>query len=281
MKTTLGNPLIKVAVPYIFQLQYDEAGKEAVKKVLSDYKGTAAALNTFDVNEKGPVKGSNIYSRFVLGNVYRELTNADVRPINPKESEIALADNTLTDPTTTYEDLGVIVYPKKGVNEKIWKYLREQTKANFQDVDLRRPFITAGLMNPIKNDKYENGLRLDFNELTQVYNVPILKKETGNFDSNDPELQRIGFPGKLGKGNRTLYIANTGVRRLYRDRDLYLDASDGDLADSLGTGRAHFVENFSTVNLDKLISNLEQEKLKQEKSLKDRFDKAMSLLKNQ
>ena len=199
MKSTQGQPIIKVDVPQIFQLQYDEAGREAVKKVLTDYKDTKAALVTLDIKSQGPVRGSNIYFRNAVVNAYRQITGENVHPINARESEIALANDTLTDPTSTYEDLGLIVYPKEGVNPNLWENLREQVKSDFPNVKLSKPFVITGLMNVVKNSTYENGLGLNADELTEVYNVPILNRKTGKFDSSDKGLQKTGFPSKLGR----------------------------------------------------------------------------------
>ena len=105
-------------------------------------------------------------------------------------------------------------------------------KTQYKDsVDLEIPFVVTGLMKPVKDDKFEYGLRLDpIDGLTLMYNVPILAQRANRFDSEDPELQRTGFPGKLGEGNRTLYTQNKGVYRLIRgDEGLYLDASYGNL----------------------------------------------------
>ena len=270
-----AKPLIKLNVPYVFRLEYDKEGREAVKKVLTDYKGTRAALDTFNVEAQGPVRGSNIYSRFALVAAYRELTKEDIRQINARESEIALANGTLTDPNLTYEDLGLVVYPNKGINEKLYSYLREQVKSNFKNVKLNKPFIVTGLMNVVRDSNYGNGLRLELNELTEVYNVPILSKETGNFDTNDLGLQKTGFPGKLGKGNRTLYTSDNGVQRFIRNRGLDLDAYWSGLANSDDNGRVHFVKNFSSGNLEELVSKLEQEKTKQDQKLKEEYELAV------
>ena len=270
-----AKPLIKLNVPYVFRLEYDKEGREAVKKVLTDYKGTRAALDTFNVEAQGPVRGSNIYSRFALGNAYREIIKEDVRPINARESEIALTNDALTDPRSTYEDLGLVVYPNKGINEKLYSYLREQVKSNFKNVKLNKPFIVTGLMNVVRDSNYGNGLRLELNELTEVYNVPILSKETGNFDTNDLGLQKTGFPGKLGKGNRTLYTSDNGVQRFGRYWGLGLSAGWAVLADSDDGGRVHFVKNFSSGNLEELVSKLEQEKTKQDQKLKEEYELAV------
>jgi|SRR3989344_3398814 len=257
MKLTQGQPLIQVNVPYIFQAQYDEPGREAVKKILSDYKNTNVCLDTLNPNEKGPINGSNPYFRFALGNAYRELTNQDVLPINPKESEIALANNTLTNPGRTYEDLGLSVYSKEGYyNPVLWQHLREIAKTQYKDsVDLEIPFVVTGLMKPVKDDKFEYGLRLDpIDGLTLMYNVPILAQRANRFDSEDPELQRTGFPGKLGEGNRTLYTQNKGVYRLIRGEGLFLDARYENLVSSYDACRVHLVAKNSSGNLDELVS---------------------------
>lgn len=280
MKLTQGQPISQVNVPYIFQAQYDELGREAVKKILSDYTGTRVALATLNTKEEGPIRGSNIYFRFALGNAYRELSGQDVLPINPRESEIALANNTLTDPRETYEDLGLPVYPKEGYSPVLWKHLREIAKAHYTDsVNLKVPFVVAGLMTPVKDDKFEYGLRLDpIERLTLIYNVPILAQKTNSFSSEDPELQRVGFPSKLGDGNRNLYTENNGVRRLIRGWSLDLDAGGYGLAYSYDTGRVHFVAKNSSGNLDELVQQVEQEKLRQQQELETRYQQALQVL---
>ncbi|MEK6835265.1 MAG: hypothetical protein AABX61_03320, partial [Nanoarchaeota archaeon] len=254
---------------------------EAVRKVLTDYKGTRAALDTFNVGAQGPVKGSNIYSRFALANAYREISKENIRPINPRESEIALANDALTDQTSTYEDLGLAVYSKEGSNPKLWKNLREQVKSNFANVNLSKPFVITGLMKVVKDSNYEDGLKLDADELTEVYNVPILNKKTGSFDTKDPQLQKTGFPSKLGKGNRTLYTSDNGVQGFFRNGNLVLDARYDNLADSNDDGRVHFVKNFSSGNLEELVAKLEQERIKEQETLDKRFEKAKKVLLNQ
>ena len=281
MKSTQGQPIIKVDVPQIFQLQYDEAGREAVKKVLTDYKDTKAALVTLDIKSQGPVRGSNIYFRNAVVNAYRQITGENVHPINARESEIALANDTLTDPTSTYEDLGLIVYPKEGVNPNLWENLREQVKSDFPNVKLSKPFVITGLMNVVKNSTYENGLGLNADELTEVYNVPILNRKTGKFDSSDKGLHKTGFPSKLGRGNRTLYVDNNnGVFGFYRYGNLSLNARGENLAGSNVNGRVNVVRNFSSGSLDERVAKLEQERLKKEKELQQQYELAVKQVRN-
>ena len=232
----------------VAQLNYDnEIVRESVKKLLQDYKGTAAALPTLDSKAKeGPVRGSNFYFRLTLGNILRKL-GADCTPLTPAQSEIALAQDLLTGLTSTYEDLGLSIYPNEGVNPKLWKHLREQSQGK---VDLSIPYILTGLADVVIDDKFENGLRIDLSDLTQIYNVPILSQKDGSFDSNNPELTKSGFPSKLGNGSRKLYTRdnNDGVGRAYRGRYLDLNARYDDLAYSGGAGRVHVAKNFSSEN---------------------------------
>lgn len=168
-----------------------------------------------------------------------------MRPINLRESEIALANNTLIDSNSTYEDLGLTVYPKVGVNPSLWKNLRKQVKTDFPKVDLKEPFIITGLVDIVKSSNLENGLGFEFNELTEVYNAPILSKGDGKFNSDNQGLQKKGLPTKLNKkGTRMLYTANYGVRRLCRGRYLDLNFGVDDLVESYDGGRVHVIKNF-------------------------------------
>jgi len=223
--------------------------REAVKKLLEDYKGTAAVLSTLDSEDKeGPLMGSNIYYRNALVNILREITGEDILPISPAQSEIALANGTLgQDPREFYEDLGLAVYPKQGSNPILWRHLRDQIQSDFKDADLSQSIVIAGLSKIVKDNEYENGLRMDLGELSKIYNALVLNKE-GNFGSADPELQKTGFPSKLGEGSRKLCAGNSGVCRLNRDGSLYLYAGIGDLANSNNYGRVHVAKNFSTGN---------------------------------
>src|SRR3989344_6243208 len=242
------KPIVKIPADSIAMLTYESPEvREAVKKLLNDYKGTAAALSTLDSEAKeGPLRGSNIYYRNALVNILREITGEGILPISPAQSEIALANGTLgQDPREFYEYLGLVLYQEEGSNPILWKYLREQIQYNFKGIKLSQPVVIAGLSKIVKDDKYENGLRMDLGELSMIYKVPILNSKTGTFDSADPELQKTGLPGKLGNGSRTLYTANSGVCRLGRYRLLYLFAGDDYLASSDDNGRVNVAKNYS------------------------------------
>ena len=285
MELPKGQMLV-TEVPYIFMAEYNDDGNTIGRKasilLKEKYEGTPAYLNTINQAQEGSLQGSNYFYKCALANIYSELLGQRITPATITEGEIALFHNKLgEDPGTFYEDFGFTVFPEQGPNEEYHQSIRGQVKVNFGNVDLKLPFVITGSCNPVKDDKYANGLRLDLNELTDVYNVLTLK-ESGlyGFSSRDPGLQRTGFPDRFEEnGDRELYVGDSGVRRLCRGRGSYLDAWDGYLAGSVGAGRVHLVANFSSGNLDELVQQLEQEKLKQQQELETRYNQALEILK--
>lgn len=73
-------------------------------------------------------------------------------------------------------------------------------------------------LQTVKDDKFPNVLGFNLDEISVAYHVPVLsqpRRET-NFDWNDSELFKSGFPSMVGKGQRKLYTAKDGLRRLVR-----------------------------------------------------------------
>ncbi len=255
--------------PRIIELKFDDPiVKEALFRIIGEYKGTVIASNIKRLNRiyEGSIKGSDPYTDSALILKYRELSGRNILPINPEQSEQALAEGVLNDPVLTnpeemYLDIGLFsVFPEKGVNTVTWENIREQAKEYFRDsVNLELPFIVTGLMKPVKDGKFEKGIRPDYIEgLTRMYNVPILAQGNGYFDADDSQLQINGFPGKLfptrqKETDRYLATSSNGVLRLYRDTNQYLDAEVGNLVGSIDTGRVQVVENFPRRNLDEIV----------------------------
>jgi len=178
--------------------------REAVRKLLLDYKGTRVALRTLSSRKKkGPIKGidyNDFYSRNVLVKNLREITGKNILPLDLRQKWIATEKETLGQPPSTFnENFGLVVYLKEAYKNKLklWQHLREQVKGM---VDLDIPFVIEGLSAIVQDDNYENNLRVDLGELSKVYNVPILNLGIGLFDLDDPELQKTGFPSKLEDG---------------------------------------------------------------------------------
>jgi len=278
---TQGQPLI--AVPEIFQLRTDELGRDAVKLMNERFAGNSfVALEISSLNENQPIGYSTPYRRFALGPIVRELYGKDadgktVQLLTPAQSELALKHGTLPDSKNSYEDLAVVVYSTKGQNAQLAQHLLNQAR---EMGEVKTPAVFYGLQT-VKDGSFPNGLRFDLGDLAVVYTAPILSKkigEIGKFDASDPELIKIGFPGKLGEGNRNLYIAKEGLRRVCRYRDLGLGAGGGDLPGSVEAGRVSFIRGGASQNLEAALEVVESEARRLEESIESRKVKALEIL---
>ncbi|HLC62221.1 MAG TPA: hypothetical protein VJI52_04350, partial [Candidatus Nanoarchaeia archaeon] len=103
----------------------------------------------------------------------------------------------------------------------------------------------------------------------------------GQFKSDDPGLVVTGFPREVGEGGRTLYTAQDGLRRVYRSRDLYLDADNDGLPDSNEAGRVSFVKGAAPQNLEARLTEIRAERDRQSADVDARFDEAMRMMRKQ
>ena len=181
----------------------------------------------------------------------------------------------MPDAKITYEDLAVVVYSAKGANAQLVQHLVDQAKE--RSTEIKFPLVIYGLKT-VKDDKFPNDLRFDLGDVAAAYTVPILSRERGNFDPNDPELVKTGFPGKLGDGSRTLYTAKDGLRRVNRSRNLDLNAFNDDLPLSYEAGRVSFVKGAVPQNLEAALGAVEAEVRRQEEAIEARKAKALEIL---
>ncbi len=241
----------------IFQLRNNELGRDAVRLMNERYAGNDyVVLDISGLAEDQPIGFSNLYRRFALGQIVRELAGNDVQLLTPALSELALKYGTLPDAKSTYEDLAVVIYSTRGANAQLAQHLVDQAKK--RSIEIKFPLVIYGL-ETVKDNKFPDILRFDLSDIAVAYNVPILSKRGGNFETNDPELIKTGFPGKLGSGSRTLYTINDGLRRVYRGRDLVLYAYNDGLPDSNEAGRVSFVRK-TPQNLESALNAIEAEK---------------------
>ena len=234
-----SRPLVPTT--QIFQLHYDKLGQEAVSLINERFQGNRCIeLNPSNLTKNQPIGFCNNYRRSALGIAVRDITGWNTRPITPAESEIALKQSTLPgNPREYNEDLGFALHHKEGPNEALKQHLLEQSKANGLEVKL--PAI-ATLLTPVLDDNFEYGARFDLGEFSEIYHVPILAQQSGNFDENDPGLIQRGVPDELGNGSRHLYIAPNGLRVFSRDRDFDLVDYLDDLPLSFEAGRVNFLK---------------------------------------
>src|SRR3989344_7725349 len=245
--------------PSIFSARYDDRlTGDSLKLLKERYSETKVIIPELDFKAKhGNVKGCNFFYKAALSNIARELSNEDIIPMTQLISELFLNGGKLEDVNNTYEVSGFTNYPQRGANPKSWQHFRDQAKAYFPNIDLDVPFVVEGLMDVVKDDNYECGLRIDFNKdgLTIATKVPVLSKGNGKFSSKDPGLLKTGFPYELDKeGDRHSYTVDNGCRGFDRDGS-GLDARNDDLAGSNGAGRVHLAKNFSGLNLEEIAKN--------------------------
>ena len=245
--------------PSIFSARYDDRlTGDSLKLLKERYSETKVIIPELDFKAKhGNVKGCNFFYKAALSNIARELSNEDIIPMTQLISELFLNGGKLEDVNNTYEVSGFTNYPQRGANPKSWQHFRDQAKAYFPNIDLDVPFVVEGLMDVVKDDNYECGLRIDFNKdgLTIATKVPVLSKGDGKFSSKDPGLLETGFPYELDKeGDRHSCAVDNGGRRFFRGGS-DLVARGVDLAYSDGTGRVHFAKNFSGLKLEEIAKN--------------------------
>lgn len=277
-----GQPI--VPIPRILQLGKDDdgLGRDAVK-LMKERFGYHPYLQVLIAGRNQPIQGTSPYIRFALGPIARELYGRDsegnqVQLLTPALSELALKHGTLPDAKSTFEDLGVVVYSLKGPNTQLAEHLIEQAKASGMKVQL--PMVFYGLKTIIDNieGKFLGNLRFDFDDITVAYHVPILSRQTGKFKATDSGLVQNGFPSELGEGDRTLYTAKNGLRRLIRSRNFLLDARDDGLPGSSEAGRVSFVMGEAPQNLEAAMEAVQAEIRRQEESIETRKAAALKIL---
>jgi len=243
-------------IPNSFLFSYDgqhgQFFQELIAKNNEVFAGTKAEIPT---GSSGEVKYMQIMKRAgLITSVYNDsqLRSMNLYPITPAQSEHLLKAGNLPTPGDNWEDLALVLYDKsqEGENPREAQAIYESLKKHRQDLGLSNSDLENRLIivNPgIEKDSGSNyGVKpIILPGLTQVYTHESLSKvgEDSNFDGHG---LNGGLPllNQLGKGNRTLYMPDEtediGLRVLYRDWDLDLDAGSRGLADDDGFGRVNF-----------------------------------------
>ena len=265
--------------PRIFQLRNDELGKEAVRIINDRFKGNDyVVLKNLGI-ENQPIGYSNPYRRWALGPAVRELLGRDVELLTPAVSEQALRSGKLPDAASTYEDLGIVVYSLNGSNDKLAQHLIAQAKE--RGVETRFPMVFYHLKTA-KDDKFPYGLRMDLDDNAVVYHAPILASQTSKFKSDNKGLVQTGLPDEVEEGDRTLYTARDGLRRLHRVRDLVLSANNDRLPFSYEAGRVSFVKKGAAPqNLETRLVDLNAERERQIAEVEARYGRALQIMSGQ
>ena len=226
-----------------FILCYDEFGKELVRKNNERFGGTDAEIPVGGLKANEEIPYMNMTKRAGLittMSLDEQLRSLNTWPITPYESEVFLKQGKLPHLEKNWEDLALILYDKKGVNQKELEAFRESYRfVTGSELGDKVLIIDPGLT---KDSDIPHGVKFMFLPgVTDVYYHEKTLSKTGQNHKFEYGLEH-GLPdvNELGKGKRTLYMPsgdNLGLRVLYRDRGLGLYARVGRLACSDADGR--------------------------------------------
>jgi len=260
-----GQPLSdEPNAPLLFQLRNNRFGREALEVLAQQFSRRLLDSMRIDIStleENQPLPYSNPPVRFNLGQIVKELIKKRYGfytvLLNPVLSEKLLGEGKLPDATTTYEDLGVVAKTRDGKNSQLSGYLIRV--AIRKGVNVRLPMVFYDLQAIEDGEFPPYGFRFDFTDDSKAYHVPILSESLSAFQSDDPELVKSGFPSELGKGERTLFTAEDGLRRFYRYGTKYLGASISNLTEWIDAGRITFITFRNPQDLEALMAGAKAE----------------------
>ena len=111
---------------------------------------------------------------------------------------------------------------------------------NYSDMPVVIPLYGLEL---VKDQGSPHRLAFKLNEDAEITYAPILSKSSdSSFNSEDIDV-KTGLPTKISKGgNRTLLIRDSGLSRLYLNRNLNLNSNNDNLTNSNDNGRVVFLK---------------------------------------
>ena len=235
-----------------FLMKYDGTHgayfQKLIAKVNEIYSGTRAEI---PIGMSGEVQNMYAIKRMALVSTIANnpsLQGQGFYPITPMQNESLLKTGKLPNPGGYWEDLALLLYDTSGNNPKEAKALKEsiiqhRTDLGLSQGDLEKRLVIINAGGVVDSSMSHGVKPIIIPGITQVYSHEILNK-TGESHKFEYGLDR-GLPAvsEIDKGDRTLYMPsgdNIGLRVLYRDGDLDLDARYDDLASSSSYGRVTF-----------------------------------------
>ena len=258
----------KVSLPDLgknpFILSNNEFGREVVRKTNERFEGTRAEIHLKDPFQMRDLEEGeelcNLYMFKRLGMVTtiyhdKNLRSANLWPITPLQSELLLKEGNSPNKGKYGEDLALVLWNKRVINEEYAKALHESLKKykeelclSYSNLSSELLIINAGLE---KDDSMEFGVKpVVLEGLTKAYTHEIFSFET-DWYAKFSFGHRYGLPflGELG-GNRTLYLRNHhsdfrenhGLRTLTRDKITNLHANGLCLVHNYSDEKVTFVK---------------------------------------
>jgi len=176
------------------------------------------------------IKGSNPFAFVLLNKI---LTQKKMRIATPADLERALEKEAIN-LKGTYGDSGLVLRSGGNPNQYLARDLINQIK---QKGSLAHPLMVPLTELDLKYDTNSpNDLSFQLTDSSEIIYAPQLNKTNHGKKFNKGDEK--GLPIFEDNGSRTLYSnERNGLCRLYRGRDLGLDARDAVLADSGSNGR--------------------------------------------
>ena len=252
-----------------------EFGKEVLAeydgRVKSDY-GNADALNVLRYSN-GVVTGSNSFATILVNQIVRA---NGLRTATPADLEKALSVG--INLSEGYSDSALVLRSKDNPNAYLAKSIADQVALKQK---IKYPvMIPLNGFDLVRSENSSYPLDIKLREDAQIIYAPILGKDTGNFNSEDIDLE-TGIPRKLGNGNRTLYTRNSGLCRLFLDGISALSSNNDDLAYSNEHGRVRLTSTEgakSAKKFEQYITNLDKAKAEEIAKIEKRYSKALDIL---
>ena len=225
-----SSPLINNASYSFLEGDFGRQVLEEYNQIASkDYQG-ASALNVLSFDDN-VVKGSNPFAFVLLNKI---LTQQKMRIVTPADLERCLEKGEL-DLKGTYGDSGLVLRSENNPNEYLAKNLALQLSGRGYGVGDNPVMIQLAGLDLRYDSSSPHDLSFQLTGSSQFIYAPQLEHKNNQKKFNNADEN--GLPVFDSGGNRTLYTRDGGLRRLYRSRDLDLDAWDDDLADSDSYGR--------------------------------------------
>ena len=230
-----ANPLIAISkdIPQIGFFG-GERGKEINDSIRKDYPDIPV-LQIADYS-KNIVKGSNSFYNVAV----QSKLPFGVRVAGQGDLETAIRIEAL-DLIGTYEDTGLVLRTEKNPNSYLARNLMKQVNDRLGKKAKMPVVIPLYDLELVKDQDSPQGLAFKLKENAEITYAPVLNELNGaNFNSEDVNF-KTGLPTKVGNGNRNIYTRNSGLSRLYLNRNLNLNSNLVNLAASDDNGRVVLV----------------------------------------
>lgn len=222
-----AQPSFKVPIENYFFLGKD-LGKEIHAKIVSKYPDNPFVTRDIEYVD-GIVKGSKpgyiVAVNEMLPEGFRPATSGDVGKII-KEDKLDLRNH--------YEDLGLVLMSEDEPNKYLGQDLAKQIRQRKPDFKFPILLNLSSLELRVDNNSPYN-LAFQLTDKSQIIYAPQL--EYKNDDEKFSETDENGLPIFDKGGDKTLYTTEKGLRVLFRNRLLDLNARGRSLVDSFSDGR--------------------------------------------